>query len=158
MSGKWWGLFWLLPPLGAYGLATLPPLPSPALSMAAPQPCTAAPPRLWMNNTASLPTPQGFSLYTNGTVYLQACRPGKLSFSARGTALGGRWPTMTVSVASQALLTTEVAVLKLKPYSVRIPSAGLIAITFHNDAFAPEAVPPQDRNLIVEEVEFTPQP
>ncbi|THF69857.1 hypothetical protein E7T06_10160 [Deinococcus sp. Arct2-2] len=95
-------------------------------------------------------------LATNGMVVLQVCRPGVLTFVARGTAAEKLLPLMSVSADDQRLLTARVSAERL--YRVQVPKAALLTITFHDDAYLPDTVPPQDRNLFVSAVRFVAMP
>lgn len=95
-------------------------------------------------------------LATNGMVVLQVCRPGVLTFTARGTAAKSLLPLMSVSASDQPLLTARVGQEQL--YRVQVPKAGLLTITFHDDAYLPDTTPPEDRNLFVSAVRFVAVP
>ncbi|GGR29165.1 hypothetical protein GCM10008957_45200 [Deinococcus ruber] len=63
---------------------------------------------------------------------------------------------MSVSAGDQSLLTVRVSVERL--FQVRVPKAALLTITFHDDAYLPNAIPRQDRNLFVRSVRFVATP
>lgn len=144
---------WLLLPLAGLALATLPPLAPPRWQTAASLPCAPEQPRLWMNGKAVPLGRNETAVGTNGTIFQQICQPGTLVFTARGTPVDGRFPLLSVSVGSETLLSTEVN--QEQTYRIRVPHVGLLNITFHNDAYRPEDVPPQDRNLFLRDVKYT---
>ena len=93
------------------------------------------------------------AMTTTSTIFQQICQPGTVVFTARGTPVDGRFPLLSVSVGSETLLSTEVT--REQTYRIRVPHVGLLNITFHNDAYRPEDVPPQDRNLFLRDLKVT---
>ena len=144
---------WLLLPLAGLALATLPPLAPPRWQTVSPLPCSPGQPGLWMNEKAVPLGRNETALGTNGTIFQQVCQPGTVVFTARGTPVDGRFPLLSVSVGSETLLSTEVT--REQTYRLRVPHAGLLNVTFHDDAYRPEDVPPQDRNLFLRDLKFT---
>lgn len=161
MSSRFRGIFagfvWLLLPAlvwGALGLS------APHISRwdpAAPQTCQPQSGSQWITNGQTRPLQDDRAVMaSNGMVVLQVCRPGVLTFTASGTAAQKLWPLMSVSVNAQPLLTARVSTDR--SYHVQVPEAGFLSITFHDDAYLPDANPPEDRNLFVSAVRFVAVP
>lgn len=91
-------------------------------------------------------------LASNDVVRLRTCSPGQLSLTARGTAVDGYGPYMVISQAGSVLWEGEVA--QRSEVAVNVPGTGWLAIAFMND----RNDPPQDRNLWLEQLEFSTQP
>lgn len=149
-------LAWLLLPLGVWGSLKLAPSGATAWRVSPPERCSAQTPALWMNGQSQQLGSGETAMATSSTVYQRVCQPGTLTFQARGTAVRGRFPLMSVTVADRTLLTTRVA--QPRRYRVGVPEAGVLAVTFHDDAYAPKARPPEDRNLFVSQLRFRPEP
>lgn len=147
-------LLWLLLPALAYAAATQPPKPTPTLNVQSPPPCTPTPPQLWMNKQNNLAQNNQFNLNTNGTIHQTICQPGTLTFTAQGTPANQHYPLISVNLGSTNLITTHIS--DEQTHQIQIPEPGELTLTFHNDAYKPDANPPEDRNLMVRNWNYHP--
>lgn len=150
------GLTWLLIPLGVWASLKLFAPGAPTWTVQSETPCSAQAPALWINGRPEQIKPASVVMATSSTLFQRVCQPGTLTFQARGTAVQGGFPLVSVAVGARTLLTTRVD--QPRTYQVRVPEAGTVTLTFHDDAYAPKAHPPEDRNLFVSRLRFSPGP
>lgn len=149
-------LTWLALPVALWGLLARSASVTSPWQVAEPPSCPTQRPASWLNVTGEVVEEDQFILGASGTVYRQVCQPGILTFRARGSVAQNLFPLMSVGLGGQTLLTTRVS--GERSYRVVVPRAGLLTLTFHNDAYLPDANPPEDRNLFVSKLRFIPTP
>lgn len=101
-------------------------------------------------------SPITVTLAGNSTIYQQVCQPGTLRMFVRGTPAEGIDAQLVVSLNTTNLLT--MGVTAERPLEIRVDQSGLLAITFGNDRYLPDLDPPEDRNVFIRELKFTPDP
>lgn len=122
----------------------------PGLSPAAPQVCQSG--RMVADNversgtTASLDA----TFWSSGLLRLQVCGPGTLSFTASGTAAQGQDAVLSVALGTSSLL--ETAARQPRFFRLRVSGPGWLSFGFPNDLYRP----PEDRNLFLRGLNFTP--
>ncbi|MEA3203608.1 MAG: hypothetical protein QOI63_1287, partial [Thermoplasmata archaeon] len=93
-----------------------------------------------------------WNLWSNGYIedHLGTNQTANLTVMARGSPLGGIWPTMVVRIDGAVALTTTVGTAAFSPYAVPNVPAGdhVVRVAFTNDA----ASSTEDRNLLLDVV------
>ncbi|MCC6596924.1 MAG: cellulase family glycosylhydrolase [Rhodanobacteraceae bacterium] len=170
-AGPWWGSAWTsLEPrngvdrpqmqvLARHLVATAepPPVVPPPLPPPVPPPTTPAgttyPTSLMAASVGGAADGGGWNLWSNGYLTVQhpfSAAPTTLTVRARGTALGGVWPRMVVSVGGRQVGSVDVTSAAWADYrfSYTPPAAAPaeVRIAFVNDAVSTR----EDRNLYVQ--------
>lgn len=96
------------------------------------------------------------TLASNSTLYQQVCQPGTVRMLVRGTPAEGIDARLVITLGSRNLLITAAA--NPRPLELRIEAPGLLAVTFDNDLYLPDRTSPEDRNVFIQGLMFTPDP
>lgn len=96
------------------------------------------------------------TLASNAALHQQVCQLGTLRLRVRGTAAEGVDAQLIVSLGTRNLLTTTATTER--SIAIEVDQPGLLAISFVNDRYIPELTTPEDRNVFIRELTFTPRP
>lgn len=122
------------------------------------KPCVPSGLRFWTGTAERSVPPEEqtntLTLASNSTLFQQICRPGTLRLLLRGTPAKGVDAQLVVNLGHHNLLTTTAITERLVEVPVNQP--GLLTISFVNDRYLPELTPPEDRNVFIRALKFTP--
>jgi len=113
------------------------------------EPCVPTEPTLLNDNL--FPLDKEVLWVSNQHLRFRACQAGVLVFKARGSLFDDYGPYVIVSSGLESLWSGEVRE-ELMSFYLEVPEASWVTIAFTNDAYAP----PQDRNVWLSDLSFTP--
>jgi hypothetical protein len=119
-----------------------------------PPPCEFSDHLLWKHETSSAEGQQPGTTKLARSAFMTACpwSPGTLTVTLRGTIAAGIGTRAVLVQGPNRLLDVELR-NETRTFTVDVPAAGQLLLAFVNDYYDP----PEDRNLWVSGLEFTPR-
>jgi hypothetical protein len=125
----------------------------PASALASLPPCDGEEVLTWVNENGDTIDPVGTTaLYWNATLIACPWSPGTLTVTLRGTTAAGIGTRAVLTQGAERLLDVELRDEE-RTFEVDVPASGQLLLAFVNDYYDP----PEDRNLWVSGLAFTPR-
>lgn len=115
--------------------------------------CASGPTVVWRNENGTPLTASPTLLTSNTSVHACVDSAGVLGVTLRGTIAESIGSRAVLIHGHERLLDVELRDEAAR-FEVHVPSGGLLVLAFVNDRY----VPPEDRNLWVSRLDFTPSP